>query len=84
MATQLREFTAVRRTQVMRQGRYPWAGAEGWTNGSVWRIERGVDFECTAVGMRSTLYQKATKMRKRVMVQKISDAVLEFQFEDEE
>lgn len=42
-----------------RRSGYPW---HEWLDGRVWRLERGVDFEGTMQGMRSTVRQAGRRM----------------------
>lgn len=45
--------------------RYPW---EDWTNGQVWKILRGEDFNSTMDAMTHTLYRAAKRTGLRVRV----------------
>src|SRR6201999_1284584 len=65
--------------------RYPWAE---WADGSVWQIERGVDFDTTTENMRVNLHMKADGLTKKVRTSKVTTDSgregLVFQFSDPE
>jgi hypothetical protein len=69
-----------------RRGRdkYPWGD---WTDGSVWEIRRGDDYEVATENMRVNLHMKADALGRKVRTRKVSDAGgerLVFQFQQSE
>ncbi len=62
--------------------RYPWSE---WTDGGVWEIRRGADYDATTENMRVNLHIKAKSLGQKVRTTKTSDgAGLVFQFLDSE
>lgn len=67
--------------------KYPWGE---WTDGSVWEIKRGEDYDVATENMRVNLHMKADALARKVRTKKVSDERgegLVFQFiqsEDEE
>src|SRR3954447_2889238 len=64
--------------------RYPWAE---WTDGSVWEIRRGEDYDASTENMRVNLHMKADQLAQKVRTKKIRDEQgegLVFQFFDPE
>src|SRR3954447_13556671 len=62
--------------------RYPWAE---WTDGSVWEIRRGEDYDAATENMRVNLHMKADALAKKVRTKKVRDEQgegLVFQFFD--
>jgi hypothetical protein len=62
--------------------RYPWAE---WTDGSVWEIRRGEDYDVATENMRVNLHMKAKDLATRVRTTKVHDEQgegLVFQFSD--
>lgn len=59
--------------------RYPWAS---WTDGRVWEIKRGTDFDCDPGTMRTMIYQRSYVARNgmKARVRKIDADTLVFQF----
>jgi hypothetical protein len=60
--------------------KYPWAE---WTDGSVWEIRHGEDYDVPTENMRTNLHMRATADLRKVRTQKITDAKgegLVFQF----
>lgn len=78
MAERIEEFTP-RSNHTW--SKYPW---EQWTDGSIWRIAPGEDFDSTHSTMRSVLYQRARLIGMRVRVRLAANPaptdVIEFQF----
>jgi hypothetical protein len=72
VAEKISDFTI----QKTRTSRYPW---EEWTDGSIWRIKQGEDFDTKVVSMVGTLYSKAKSRGLKVVLAYKDDAV-EFQF----
>src|SRR3954451_13651117 len=65
------------------QQKYPWSD---WTDGSVWEIRRGVDYDVATESMRVNLHMKADALSRKVKTQKLSDSSGEgliFQFHGE-
>lgn len=56
---------------------YPW---QTWTDGSIWKITRGTDFECNSAAMRSRFYIHAKRNAMVVKVHAVDDDTLVFQF----
>lgn len=69
MATRVKEFES-------RRDKYDWLR---WTDGSAWRVKRGVDFDSTTEGFQSSLYQRARRHGFTVRVS-IDGDVVKFQF----
>src|SRR4051812_22593140 len=67
------------------QRRYPWAE---WTDGSVWEVRRGEDYDVATENMRVNLHMKADALGQKVKTKKIAGGEgLVFQFlpsEDQE
>jgi hypothetical protein len=64
--------------------RYPWAE---WTDGSVWEIRRGEDYDAPTENMRVNLHMKADALTIKVRTRKVRDddgEGLVFQFLDPE
>src|SRR3954467_13759357 len=62
--------------------RYPWPE---WTDGSVWEIRRGDDYDAATENMRVNLHMKADSLAKKVRTKKVRDEQgegLVFQFFD--
>lgn len=57
-------------------GIYPW---DEWTNGGVWLLKRGEDFDVKASGFRAQLNQQASKRGMKVSTRVRGEAI-EFQF----
>lgn len=60
---------------------YPW---DQWMNGTAYRAEPGVDFDCTIPGFRSSLYTQAKEKGRKVesyIVEKDGKEYVEFQFD---
>ncbi len=60
--------------------RYPW---RQWTDGSVWRVERGQDYEVASRHLQAALYARATRDGLRVRTRLVRDGDREavvFQF----
>lgn len=72
MAEKIEAFTI----QKTRSSRYPW---DEWTDGSIWRITRGEDFDVKPVSVVGTIYSKAKARGLKVTVAYNDDSV-EFQF----
>jgi hypothetical protein len=49
--------------------RYPWAD---WTDGGVWEIRRGEDYDVATENMRTNLHMRAEKLAVKVRTQKIA------------
>jgi hypothetical protein len=63
-----------------RQQKYPW---QTWTDGSVWEIRQGEDYDVPTENMRVNLHMKADSLLQKVRTQKINDQAgegLVFQF----
>lgn len=73
MAERISQFSPRR---IGRPALYPW---DEWTDGSAWRITRGVDFDISPKSMSGILYGYATRQGSSVKVAVDGDAV-EFQF----
>lgn len=56
---------------------YPW---DEWTDGSAWRIRRGVDFETSTQSMRSVLTTYAGRNNLNVRTSVPDASTVEFQF----
>ena len=81
MARKLEAFPGDRPTQ---QRRYPW---DEWTDGSVWEIRRGEDYDAATENMRVNLHMKADALLIKVRTKKVRDETgegLVFQFHDPE
>ncbi len=62
--------------------RYPWSE---WTDGGVWEIRRGEDYDAATENMRVNLHMKAKSLGQKVKTKKVIDgAGLVFQFLDSE
>jgi hypothetical protein len=62
--------------------RYPWAE---WTDGGVWEIVRGEDYDVATENMRVNLHMKADSLGRKVQTKKIdAGSGLVFQFRDSE
>lgn len=64
--------------------RYPWAE---WTDGGVWEIRRGDDYDASTENMRVNLHMKADQLAQKVRTKKVRDEQgegLVFQFFDPE
>jgi hypothetical protein len=60
---------------------YPW---DDWTNGSVWRVHQGDDFQCSPRSFRTYLFAKAKALGMKVTTAIVSSPVgVEFQFTKE-
>jgi hypothetical protein len=53
-----------------KRGKYPW---EEWTDGSVWEIRQGEDYEVATENMRVNLHLKADSQARKVRTHKIAD-----------
>lgn len=51
-------------------GRYPW---RDWTDGGVWEIRRGDDYNVTTENMRVNLHMKASALSRKVRTRKFKD-----------
>ncbi len=63
-----------------KQRRYPWSA---WTDGGVWEIRRGVDYDVATENMRVNLHMKADALLRKVRTHKARDQAgegLVFQF----
>ena len=61
---------------------HPW---EEWTDGSVWRIERGADYPGKTDSLRVRLYSKARELGKELDIQySLKEDWIIFQFKDAE
>jgi hypothetical protein len=81
MAQRLREFPG---SSGGGQRRYPW---KDWTDGSVWEIRRGEDYDAETENMRVNLHMKADALGSKVRTHKVRDDQgegLVFQFLDPE
>lgn len=63
--------------RVGRPALYPWSE---WTDGSVWRIARGVDFSVAPSGMVKNLYSRAFRQGLSVEARIVDGDTVEFQF----
>src|SRR5271167_1017294 len=64
--------------------RYPWAE---WTDGGIWEIRRGEDYDAPTENMRVNLHMKADALTIKVRTRKVRDESgegLVFQFLDPE
>lgn len=64
--------------------KYPWSQ---WTDGSVWEIRRGDDYDVATENMRVNLHMKADALARKVRTRKVSDDAGEgliFQFLESE
>jgi hypothetical protein len=59
------------------QRRYPW---EQWSDGQVWELTRGEDFEVTAGSFRDTARGWAREHGYTARTYAVSDAVVQVQF----
>jgi hypothetical protein len=50
--------------------KYPWSD---WTDGSVWQIRRGEDYDVATENMRVNLHMKADALSRKVRTKKITD-----------
>lgn len=50
--------------------RYPWPE---WTDGGVWEIRKGEDYDVATENMRVNLHLKATELLRKVRTKKVSD-----------
>ena len=72
MAKTIRSFDfATRKTT-----KYPW---DKWTDGRIWQIQRGVDFERPAVSFVANIHQLARTRKLSVRVSQSGDTIT-FQF----
>lgn len=62
-----------------REHKYPW---HEWTDGGVWEIKKGEDFECEPHGLG--LYQVAKRLGMKVRVHNADENTVVFQFFSEE
>src|SRR3954470_2710940 len=79
MAKRLDSFPGDKSTE---QRRYPWSD---WTDGSVWEIRRGEDYDASTENMRVNLHMRAEAELKKVRTKKVRDHQgegLVFQFFD--
>ena len=67
MARQLPHFP---RRPPERHRRYPW---EAWTDGSVWEIRRGVDYDVATENMRINLHMRGDLALRKVRARKVRD-----------
>lgn len=76
MAVKLKSFEFTRTS-----GRYsyPW---DQWTDGSIWKVKRGEDFNTSQTNFGASVYDKARKIGKKVRVKNEPDDVVVFQFFD--
>lgn len=78
MARRLKAFPEVRGG---RRAKYPW---DEWTDGSIWELKRGQDFEVPRYAMQTMLHTKARqlglKVRTRSYESEKGDEILVFQF----
>lgn len=58
------------------QPKYPW---EEWSDGSPWKIMKGVDYEIEDIGMAGLIYHHASRYGLIVTVQR-NDGYIVFQF----
>lgn len=64
------------------QRRYPWSD---WTDGDIWEIKRGDDYDVATENMRVNLHLKASALARKVKTSKLRDGTgLVFQFLDSE
>src|SRR5436305_240209 len=62
------------------QRRYPWSE---WTDGGVWEIRRGDDYDVVTENMRVALHMKGDQLLRKVRTKKVTDEAgegLVFQF----
>src|SRR5687768_4810555 len=52
------------------QQKYPWTD---WTDGSVWQIRRGEDYDVATENMRVNLHMKADSLARKVRTKKTTD-----------
>lgn len=64
MAKRLKEFPG---EAARKQRRYPWAE---WTDGGVWEIQRGTDYDVATENMRVNLHMKADALLRKVRTKK--------------
>jgi hypothetical protein len=58
---------------------YPW---DDWTNGRVWSITKGIDYQATTSSMRALLYQNQTdRVKCRSILRKTEDGKDEIVFQ---
>src|SRR4051812_47093820 len=67
MAKRLNAFPGDESTE---QRRYPWSD---WTDGAVWEIRRGGDYDVATENMRVNLHMKADALLRKVRTRKIND-----------
>ncbi len=53
-----------------RPAKYPWPQ---WTDGSIWRIVRGVDFDVAPRSMQATLFARASRDGMRLATRQVID-----------
>jgi hypothetical protein len=74
MATRLKKWEFSRSTQ----NNYPW---DDWTDGGVWKLKKGEDFDCSFSSIRGAAYREGKKrgmgVRSEILV-KEKAVVLQF------
>ena len=60
-----------------RPEKYPW---DSWTNGEIWKISYGSDFDCKAENIQGALFSAARKRNLRVQTKKLDEKTVVFQF----
>src|SRR4051794_29071360 len=67
MARRLESFP---RDEQSHPRRYPWSD---WTDGSVWEVRKGEDYDVATENMRVNLHMKADALLRKVRTQKVAD-----------
>lgn len=67
------------RSQALLDGRYVFYPWDSWTNGELWTVERGKEFNCLPKSFRTTLWTEGQKRGLKCQAKMRGD-VVEFQF----
>ena len=59
--------------RVGRQPQYPY---DQWFDGQIWKISKGIDFNCTIESMRVSLFNTAKKRGIKIRTTKKSDTII--------
>lgn len=60
-----------------RRSKYPW---DTWTDGSIWQVEYGEDFDCMPKGLIASLQGKAKRSHRKVQAKIVGETTVVFRF----
>ena len=60
-----------------RRAKYPW---HEWADGSIWKVEKGVDFHCAPESLRMSLHGRARFLGRKAYTAVVDDKHVVFQF----